>query len=398
MEHKHLYLESCQNPTLLNATTLDEDSDYAFPGSERLDNSDIPTQTIDGAVSGQVIPKTSTPAKKSAAGTDSPRKQGIPDPEERAEESESATRGAGGGAMGGVKDGAAAPVSPTPNASSPQQNMPTVPEPIAEITTSNYVETSPTGYLCNPDIGRRSETGAELQSEFSFSVDPTTMSSLLESAEEYHKLKKGYMRQCSRANLRHSQSLTDIASLTNSVSSQHDQIESNERMIGFIRDDVKDSKARLEALEKGQIAGSRHHRRQTTTTHFIPYDSEKKQGLSFFLPQTTDLKLRAELFLVGFGSGSGTHLSLKVTADTGSPNKTDHLPSQCRFEILIHNFDDEEETRKKSKNSEENGGSHIVEFPKVIEKDVVENEALGFKRNGTLKITLIVSWDEVINQ
>eukprot|EP00057_Strongylocentrotus_purpuratus_P009485 XP_011663959.1 PREDICTED: uncharacterized protein LOC105438169 [Strongylocentrotus purpuratus] len=397
MDHKHLYLESCQKPTSLNVTTLDEDLNYAFPGSERLDNSDIPTQMINGAVSGQVIPKTSTPAKKSAAGTDSPRKQEIPDQEGRAEETESATRGAGGEAMGGAKDGAAATVSPSPNASSPQQNMSTVPEPIAEITTSNYVETSPTGYLCNPDIGRRSETGAELQSEFSFTVGPTTMSSLMESAEDCQKLKQGYIRQCSRANLRHSQSLTDIASLTNSVSSQHDQIESNGRMIGFIMDDVKNSKARLEALEKGQIAGSRH-RQHTTTTHFIPYDSEKKQGLSFVLPPTTDLKLRAELFLVGFGSGSGTHLSLKVTADTGSPNKTDHLPSQCRFEILIHNFDDEEETRKKSKNSEENGGSHIVEFPKVIEKDVVENEALGFKRNGRLKITLIVSWDEVINQ
>ncbi|XP_030844689.1 uncharacterized protein LOC578316 [Strongylocentrotus purpuratus] len=331
--------------------------------------------------------------------TDSPRQQGTLALERRADVTESATRGARGGAMGGAKNRAAATLSPTPNASSHQQ-MSTVPEPIAEISTIHDDTSHSTTILKNsdrrnPDIHRQSDiefVGAEMQSGFG-----STMSSVLESAENYQKLGKGCMRRCSRSNLRHSQSVSDVRSLSDSEMTQHDQIESNGRMIGFLMDDVKHSKARFEALEKRQVAGCRHNR-QSTSTHFIPYDSEKKQGRSFFILPTTDLKLQAELFLIGFGSGSGTHLSLKVTADAGYPSEAGQLPSQCRFEIRIHNFDDEEETRMKSKNSEENGSSHIVEFPKVIEKDVVENEALGFKRNGMLKITLIVSWDEAIDQ
>lgn len=75
---------------------------------------------------------------------------------------------------------------------------------------------------------------------------------------------------------------------------------------------------------------------------------------------------------------------------------TGDLPTRCHFEARVVNSSDDEETRKKSTDSEVPSGVHIVEFPKLIEIDVVENEALGYKRNGMLTITLIVSWDEVI--
>ncbi|XP_041472026.1 uncharacterized protein LOC121421393 isoform X2 [Lytechinus variegatus] len=383
------------------------------------ENSDVPYQTNDDAITREGIPKTSTPAKKNGAEKEmSPQMQRSPEPDRKADghvtETGSPMGGGVGGAVGGAYSGAKGepacgeetPVpgpphgQPSPNVSKPNQIYP-VPEPIAEI--SSIHDTSSDGdVLRNPEPRRKSDPTTPM--EFSSLPSPeslvTMMSSFQQAADKFDKLRRGYHSQCVRRNLQHSKSVENIRSLTNSVSSQQEDIEEIRTLIGYLMRDMADLKSRLGASGKRPEVAM-HCSRNTfasSSTHSIPYDSEREQGHQSFILPSTDLNIRAELFLVGYDTGQGTHLSLRIEAKSGNAKETGQLPSQCRFEIRILNFDDEDETRKKSKdsNSKENdGGMHVVEFPKVIEKDVVENEALGFKKNGMLRVTLIVSWEEI---
>ncbi|XP_003729245.1 uncharacterized protein LOC100888651 [Strongylocentrotus purpuratus] len=361
MDHKHQFLESCQNPTSLNATTLDDEL--------TLDDVFSDNETIAEAASGQGIPKTSTPAKKNAAGTDSPRMQGTRTPERRADVTESATRDVeAGGAEGGAKDEV-------------NHQVYQVPEPVASISPiglrySSFHLASGAGDLRNPDIIPARSEAIEIPS--AASSWSSELSSVLHSvshiAEGHEKLSKGYHSHCVRSNTRHTKSVENMRSLRDSVSSHEEEMKAFQSIVAALKEDMRKLKAKD------------HYTYQKTSYHVIPYDDLKYEQASQILLSTDD-NLRAELFLLGFGSGHGTHLSLKVTGD---------LPTRCHFEARVVNSSDDEETRKKSTDFEETSGAHIVEFPKLIEKDVVENEALGYKMKGMLKITLIVSWDEVI--
>ncbi|XP_063960390.1 uncharacterized protein LOC135153095 [Lytechinus pictus] len=348
----------------------------------------------------------------------SPQMQRSPEPDRKADghvtETGSPMGGGVGGAVGGAYSmysgakgepacGEGTPMPGPPhgqpgpiNVSKPKQIYP-IPEPIAEIS-SIYDTSSDGDVLRNPEPRRISDPTTPMEF-FSLPSESlaTMMSSVKQNTDKFDKLKRGYHSQCVRSKLQHSKSVENIRSLTNSVSSQQGDINFLLTMIGFISGDMADLKSRLGAIEKRPEVAMRCNRNTfaSSSTHSIPYDSERQQGHQSFILPSTDLNIRAELFLVGYGTGQGTHLSLRIEAKSGNAKETGQLPSQCRFEIRILNFDDEDETRKKSKDSKENdGGMHVVEFPKVIEKDVVENEALGFKTNGMLRVTLIVSWEE----
>lgn len=212
--------------------------------------------------------------------------EGTPNPERRADVTENATWGVEeGGAEGGANDevtcgrycgeDASTSISHTPAASSPQQVCP-VPEQIASVSPIGIHLATGAGELRNPDITPARSEAIAIPAGTSLSSD---LSSVLHSvshiAEGHEKLSKGYRSHCVRDNIRHTRSVEDMRSLSDSFSSQQDHIEALEISVAALQEEMRKMKAKF------------HHNQKKTSTHLIPYDSMKDEQAPYNFQQTT---------------------------------------------------------------------------------------------------------------
>lgn len=136
------------------------------------------------------------------------------------------------------------------------------PEPVAEISvigvrgSSSHLDSS-AGDLRNPFFIPRSEAIPIPTGEASFGrlELSSVVDSLSRTAEGHEKLRRGYHSHCVRNNIRHTRSVEDMRSLSDSFSSQQDHIEALETSVAALQEEMRQMKAKF------------HHNQQKTSTH-----------------------------------------------------------------------------------------------------------------------------------